>query len=131
LVAGASIAGPAPAYRLRRQGAEVTVVERAPELCPGGQAVDARGVEAVEHEWHRWMRSYWQDRLDSVPTQLIIAEAWAMAEWVVHLHEPESIREGVELATRCPASLTEHSSVLDNLEDRADRLRPAPHPSVA
>ncbi|MEU5764125.1 FAD-dependent monooxygenase [Nocardia sp. NPDC047648] len=44
LVAGASIAGPALAHWLRRWGAEVTVVERAPELRPGGQAVDARGV---------------------------------------------------------------------------------------
>ena len=38
LVAGASIAGPALAHWLRRRGAEVTVVERAPGLRPGGQA---------------------------------------------------------------------------------------------
>ena len=44
LVAGASIAGPALAHWLRRRGADVTVVERAPGLRPGGQAVDARGV---------------------------------------------------------------------------------------
>ncbi|MFC5141006.1 FAD-dependent monooxygenase [Actinomycetospora rhizophila] len=44
LVAGASIAGPAAAHWLTRRGAEVTVVERAPALRPGGQAVDARGV---------------------------------------------------------------------------------------
>ena len=44
LVAGASIAGPALAHWLHRWGAEVTVVERAPALRPGGQAVDARGV---------------------------------------------------------------------------------------
>ncbi|MEQ4724749.1 FAD-dependent monooxygenase [Nonomuraea sp. B19D2] len=44
LVAGASIAGPALAHWLRRRGAAVTVVERAPRLRPGGQAVDARGV---------------------------------------------------------------------------------------
>jgi 2-polyprenyl-6-methoxyphenol hydroxylase-like FAD-dependent oxidoreductase len=44
LVAGASIAGPALAHWLLRRGAEVTVVERAPGLRPGGQAVDARGV---------------------------------------------------------------------------------------
>ncbi|GAM50978.1 FAD-dependent oxidoreductase [Nocardia seriolae] len=43
-MAGASIAGPAVAHWLRRYGAEVTVVERAPELRAGGQAVDARGV---------------------------------------------------------------------------------------
>jgi 2-polyprenyl-6-methoxyphenol hydroxylase-like FAD-dependent oxidoreductase len=44
LVAGASIAGPALGHWLRRRGAEVTVMERAPGLRPGGQAVDARGV---------------------------------------------------------------------------------------
>ncbi|GAA3809899.1 FAD-dependent monooxygenase [Nocardioides panacisoli] len=44
LVTGASIAGPALAHWLRRRGAEVTVVEQAPGLRAGGQAVDARGV---------------------------------------------------------------------------------------
>lgn len=44
LVSGASIAGPAVAHWLQRRGAEVTVVEQAPGLRPGGQAVDARGV---------------------------------------------------------------------------------------
>jgi 2-polyprenyl-6-methoxyphenol hydroxylase-like FAD-dependent oxidoreductase len=44
LVTGASIAGPALAHWLSRGGAEVTVVEQAPGLRPGGQAVDARGV---------------------------------------------------------------------------------------
>ncbi|TDQ00810.1 FAD-dependent monooxygenase [Labedaea rhizosphaerae] len=44
LVSGASIAGPALAHWLSRRGAEVTVVERAEGLRPGGQAVDARGV---------------------------------------------------------------------------------------
>ncbi|MCR1780983.1 FAD-dependent monooxygenase [Nocardioides carbamazepini] len=44
LVTGASIAGPALAHWLHRRGAEVTVVEQADGLRPGGQAVDARGV---------------------------------------------------------------------------------------
>ncbi|ATL72046.1 FAD-dependent oxidoreductase [Nocardia terpenica] len=44
MVSGASIAGPALAHWLWRWGAEVTVVERASGLRPGGQAVDARGV---------------------------------------------------------------------------------------
>ncbi|WP_328604906.1 FAD-dependent monooxygenase [Amycolatopsis sp. NBC_00345] len=49
LISGASITGPALAFWLHRSGAEVTVVERAPGLRPGGQAVDVRGVakEAV------------------------------------------------------------------------------------
>lgn len=44
LVSGASIAGPALAYWLSRYGAEVVVVEKAPELRAGGQLVDLRGV---------------------------------------------------------------------------------------
>ncbi|QIS15499.1 FAD-dependent monooxygenase [Nocardia arthritidis] len=43
LISGASIAGPALAYWLQRYGFAVTVVERAPELRRGGQAVDFTG----------------------------------------------------------------------------------------
>lgn len=50
LISGASIAGPTLAYWLHRYGFSVTVVERAPALRPGGQAVDLRGPsrEVVE-----------------------------------------------------------------------------------
>ncbi|MGW5667733.1 FAD-dependent monooxygenase [Micromonospora sp. NPDC003776] len=44
LISGAGIAGPALAFWLRRYGFAVTVVERAPGLRPGGQAVDVRGT---------------------------------------------------------------------------------------
>jgi 2-polyprenyl-6-methoxyphenol hydroxylase-like FAD-dependent oxidoreductase len=43
LISGASVAGPALAYWLRRRGFNPTVVERAPALCDGGYAVDFRG----------------------------------------------------------------------------------------
>ena len=43
LISGASIAGPALAYWLSRYGFHVTVVERAPELRPGGHAIDFKG----------------------------------------------------------------------------------------
>jgi 2-polyprenyl-6-methoxyphenol hydroxylase-like FAD-dependent oxidoreductase len=43
LVSGASIAGLSTAYWLARYGFKVTVVERAPHLRPGGQALDVRG----------------------------------------------------------------------------------------
>ncbi|MFG2039492.1 FAD-dependent monooxygenase [Dactylosporangium sp. NPDC048998] len=43
LISGASIAGPALAFWLARYGCTVTVVERAPALRPGGQAVDFKG----------------------------------------------------------------------------------------
>jgi 2-polyprenyl-6-methoxyphenol hydroxylase-like FAD-dependent oxidoreductase len=44
LISGASIAGPALAFWLRRYGFRTTVVERAPALRPGGYAVDFRGA---------------------------------------------------------------------------------------
>jgi 2-polyprenyl-6-methoxyphenol hydroxylase-like FAD-dependent oxidoreductase len=44
LISGASVGGPALAYWLRRYGFEPTVVERAPAVREGGQAIDLRGV---------------------------------------------------------------------------------------
>ncbi len=43
LVSGASISGLTVAYWLARYGFKVTVIERAPHLRPGGQALDVRG----------------------------------------------------------------------------------------
>ncbi|RSM51474.1 FAD-dependent oxidoreductase, partial [Amycolatopsis sp. WAC 01376] len=43
LISGASIAGPALAFWLSRQGYAVPVVERSRELRSGGQAVDFKG----------------------------------------------------------------------------------------
>jgi 2-polyprenyl-6-methoxyphenol hydroxylase-like FAD-dependent oxidoreductase len=44
LISGASVAGPALAYWLARHGISSTVVETAPALRPGGQAIDVRGA---------------------------------------------------------------------------------------
>ncbi|MEV4151012.1 FAD-dependent monooxygenase [Amycolatopsis sp. NPDC049691] len=44
LISGASIAGPALALWLTRYGYDVTVVERAPSVRPGGQSVDFKGA---------------------------------------------------------------------------------------
>ena len=81
--------------------------------------------EAVEHQWQRWMRRYWRDRVESVPTSLTSSEASALASWVVHLTSPESIRTGVELATAHPAGLPERSGVLVDLDDEQTRRDPA------
>ena len=43
LIAGAGVGGPTLAFWLQRYGYDVTVVERAPGLRPGGHAVDFRG----------------------------------------------------------------------------------------
>jgi 2-polyprenyl-6-methoxyphenol hydroxylase-like FAD-dependent oxidoreductase len=44
LISGASIAGPALAFWLRRAGFAVTIVEKAPELRVGGYPIDVRGT---------------------------------------------------------------------------------------
>jgi 2-polyprenyl-6-methoxyphenol hydroxylase-like FAD-dependent oxidoreductase len=44
LISGASIAGLALGFWLRRYGMDVTIVERAPQLRGGGQTVDIRGA---------------------------------------------------------------------------------------
>src|SRR5580700_3136554 len=47
LIAGASIAGPALAWWLKKYGFNVTVIEKAPVLRGGGYRIDVRGA-AVE-----------------------------------------------------------------------------------
>lgn len=56
LISGASIAGPALAFWLSRCGYAVTVVERAPDLRLGGQAVDFKG-EVHRKCWRGWESS--------------------------------------------------------------------------
>ncbi|MFG1785107.1 FAD-dependent monooxygenase [Rhodococcus oryzae] len=48
LISGASLAGPALAFWLHRFGFTATVVERAPRLREGGQAVDFRGAAHLQ-----------------------------------------------------------------------------------
>lgn len=51
LISGASIAGPALAYWLHRYGFQVTIVERAAHIRPGGYAIDFRGapMQVLDH----------------------------------------------------------------------------------
>lgn len=44
LISGSSVAGTALAFWLREQGITPVIVERAPALRPGGQAIDVRGA---------------------------------------------------------------------------------------
>lgn len=77
-------------------------------------------VEAIEHQWRRWMRDYWQGRLDSIPLRITVQEASAMAGWAVHLGD--SIEAGVALAMAHPAQVGEHGDLLRHLDhERLDR----------
>ncbi|MFI5909851.1 hypothetical protein [Dactylosporangium sp. NPDC051541] len=61
--------------------------------------------DAVEQQWQRWMRRYWERRLDGVPTALTKGEASALVSWVPLL--TASLEAGVNLATRHPAGFNE------------------------
>ncbi len=74
--------------------------------------------EAVEHQWSRWMHRYWSDRLASVPTQLSIDEASAMARWIPFL--TASFKEGVQLVTIRAGQFREHDNLLRDLERHID-----------
>lgn len=79
-------------------------------------------VEVTEHQWQRWMRSYWDGRLRSIPRELTHLEASAMARWVINLSG--SLEEAIERATAHPAGLGERADLLRHLGD--PRLDQAP-----
>ncbi|MBG6063914.1 FAD-dependent monooxygenase [Micromonospora ureilytica] len=81
LISGASIAGPALAYWLRRHGFTPTVVEVAPGLRPGGQAVDLRGAGREVVERMGLIPRVREDRVD----ERGVANVDANGRWVARM----------------------------------------------
>jgi hypothetical protein len=86
--------------------------------------LDQVPVDAVENLWDKWMRSYWQGWLQSVPRTMTVGEAAALALWTVHLSS--SVEEGVGLALAHDGAVGEHSNLLRLLD--GERLGKAPTP---
>ena len=63
--------------------------------------------EEKADQWRRWMRCYWQDRIDGLPRPLGPAEASALADWAILLDS--DFPEAVDMASRSQASLREDS----------------------
>ena len=80
LISGASIAGPATAYWLSRAGHEVTVVEQAASLRPGGQAVDFKGAthRAVLERMGLWQAVH-ERRAEPVDAHFVDADGRVLA----------------------------------------------------
>jgi hypothetical protein len=70
---------------------------------------------AADGLWNRWMRAYWDDRLDTVPLPLERGEASAMAAWPTRL--TDSLHDAVNRAVKAPAGLDDHSGLLRHLND--------------
>lgn len=85
--------------------------------------LDDMEQDGVEEQWARWMRSYWQGRLNSVPRRLTKEEASAMAHWVVYLGD--STADAVDLALQQPAAFPPHSRLLGEITEERAQNNPA------
>jgi hypothetical protein len=74
-----------------------------------------RGMNAEQQKglWHRWMKHYWEKRLQGLPQALIPGETTEMAEWVPHLNAV--FEEAVDLAVQMDPAEFDHSSVIYDL----------------
>ena len=70
LISGAGVAGSALAYWFGRAGYETVVVERAPALREGGQAVDFRARSAAVNRCGRKHAASPSTRPDTIPCNL-------------------------------------------------------------
>lgn len=64
--------------------------------------------------WERWLRRYWQNRLQSVPRRLEETEAKIMLEWLPHLGE--LFPQGVSLAVSAQISQIDHTSLIYKMQ---------------
>lgn len=97
LVSGASIAGPALAYWLHRHGFTPTVVELAPSLRPGGQAVDLRGAARGVAERMGIMPQIRRDRVDERGLAFVDRTGRRVASMPVELFGGEGIVAEIEI----------------------------------
>jgi Domain of unknown function (DUF4020) len=77
--------------------------------------LDRLSPEAADGLWNRWMRAYWDDRLNTVPLPLERSEASAMAAWPTRL--TGSLHDAVNCAVKAPAGLDDHGGLLGHLDD--------------
>mgnify|MGYP001331160494 CR=1 FL=1 len=74
-----------------------------------------RGMNAEQQKdlWKRWIKPYWEKRLQGLPQPFLPEEIAEMAEWVPRLDTV--FEQGVTLAVQMPPAKFEHSSIIYNL----------------
>ena len=70
--------------------------------------------EAEQHEWwERWLKRYWENRLQGVPAALKAGEIARMLNWLPHL--TSVFPEAVDLAVRMPQESLQNCQVIEEL----------------
>lgn len=74
-----------------------------------------KALEAMQQKewWQRWLKRYWENRLQGVPKDLESEEIKQMLEWLPHLDAV--FPEAVELVTRAPLEPSPHCRVVSEL----------------
>jgi len=105
---------------LRQGGAEVGL------LFASGVGGQLRQMNESQQQelWQRWLKRYWKNRLNFVPTMLKQGEVARMLEWLPQL--PAVFEEAVGLAVDMPP-LLQHCSVV---RDLTEGKLPARHPAA-
>ena len=67
-----------------------------------GDCLDQMDEAHQQEQWNRWLKPYWQDRLDGVPKPLESDEIKRMMDWLPRLKGV--FPEAVELAIQMPQS---------------------------
>src|ERR1700712_1600750 len=98
LISGGGIAGPAAAFWLRRAGAEVTVVETAKGLRPGGHAVDIRGIARTVVERMGLLETIKANRVDERGVAMVDRNNRRLAVMAADAFGGEGIVAEIEIA---------------------------------
>ena len=86
-------------------------------------------AETAEAQWDAWIRTYWKNRLQSIPRVFTMGEASAIPEWAFTL--TDSFPEAVQLAVQHVAKLNELSRItiwLHESPNMPNREEPHPQP---
>ena len=82
-----------------------------------GRRLDDMSEVDTEELWNRWLRRYWENRVNGVPTLLSPDEVATMLDWLPHLDR--LFHEAVQLALRMPRVGTVQFLLVDGLKEGA------------
>jgi hypothetical protein len=80
-----------------------------------GQWLRIAPPETALARWNDWIRTYWRQRLASMPVALDRAESEAMAGWIPYIGD--NFPEGVQLVLSLPAGLDQNRPLLNSLDE--------------